>query len=710
MSALAALVGRRATAILVVAALAAIAAAALGGGVAKRLAPFGANDPHSESVLADQQLEHAGYRETDVVVLLRSDNPTTQAGRAATEHAMRLLRRDPDVASVAGYLTTGSTAFLARERNATYLAVGLQATDDKARQDAAAKIAALFAHNANVSVGGPVLAERQTNMQVEHDLRTAELYAFPLLFLLSLFFFRSLVAALLPLLVGGLAILGAFVVLRVASSVGAISIFALNVATGLGLGLAIDYSLFIINRYREEIAQTGPGPAAMRRTLTTAGRTVAFSSVTVAGALASLLVFPQRFLYSMGIGGAAVALAAAAVALIVLPALLTVLGERVNALSPAFLARRAARDARATEAGIWYRLAKLSGRSPVRTAVIVASVLAVVAVPALGVRFTATDAQALPASASSRQVADRLGGDFPPYRDAPITLAITGNQKTAAEIAHRVALLHGVAAITQPRRLSGDTYVANVISDHAPLSPASLHLVQQLRALPGDSVRVTGTSAHFIDLKESLARHLPYALLIIAALTLIVLFAMTGSLILPVKQLVMNGLGLAATYGLLVTVFQHGQLQSVLGYTSDGGLDPSLLLLLTATVFGLSTDYGVFVVSRIKEAHDEGASDREAIAIGLERSGRIVTSAALLFAVAFGAFLTSKIVVTKELGFGTATAVVIDASIIRGLLVPSLMHLLGKWNWWAPAPLRHLHTRATRTRVEAEPQPAASTS
>lgn len=702
------LVGRRAKAILVVTAIAAVAAAVLAGGVAKRLAPSGENDPHSQSALADQQLQRAGYRQTDVVVLLRSDDPRTPAGRATAEQVMRLLRHDSDVASVAGFLTTRSRAFLARSRRETYLAVALRATNDKTRQNAAARIAALFAGNPNVAVGGPALAERQINTQVEHDLRAAELYAFPLLLLLSLLFFRSLVAALLPLVVGGLAILGAFLVLRIASSVGSISIFALNVATGLGFGLAIDYSLFIINRYREELARTGPGPDVLRRTLATAGRTVAFSSVTVAGALASLLVFPQRFLYSMGIGGAAVALVAAAVALAVLPALLVLLGERVNALSPGFLARRAARDARPAEAGAWYRLAKLSGRFPTYTAIGIAVLLIAVAVPAFGVRFTAADAQALPAGASARQVDNSLRADFPPYRDTPITLAIAGTSKTAAGIANRASHLHHVAAVTPPTRLRGDTYVVNVISDSPPLASASLRLVRQLRALPGDA-RVTGTSAHFIDLEHSLERHLPYALALIAALTLIVLFAMTGSLILPFKQLLMNTLGLATTYGLLVTVFQHGHLQHILGYTSESGIDPSLLLLLSATVFGLSTDYGVFVLSRIKEARDHGHNDTDAIALGLERSGRIVTSAALLFAAAFAAFLTSKITITKELGFGTATAVLIDASIIRGLLVPALMHLLGHWNWWAPTPLRRLHTAAPNTLPNRRPQPATGT-
>jgi hypothetical protein len=321
-----------------------VVAGALGGGVAKRLDPFGADDPATESVIADRQLQNAGYRETGVVVLVRDVEARTADGRERIAAVARRLRGDRDVAAVASFLNTGSRDFISRDGRSTYLAVALRPTGDRARQDAAARIADALAHTPGVSVGGPALAERQVNEQVEHDLRTAELYAFPLLLVLALLFFRSLVAALLPLLVGGLAIVGTFLVLRLASELTSVSIFALNVATGLGLGLAIDYSLFIVSRYREEIARTGAGLEAMRRTLATAGRTVLFSSLTVAGALASLLVFPQRFLYSMGIAGVVVALIAAAISLTLLPAVLTLLGPRVNALAPAFLTRRAERS------------------------------------------------------------------------------------------------------------------------------------------------------------------------------------------------------------------------------------------------------------------------------------------------------------------------------------------------------------------------------
>ena len=692
MERLARLIERRARLVVIGAAVFFALSAALGAGVASRLDPFGVDDPATESVIADQRLEDAGFRETSLVVLVEGVDPRTAGGRARIAAISRKLERDHDVASVSSFITTGSSVFISHGGNATYLAVGLDPTEDRARQDAAERIADSLADEPGVSVGGSALAERQVNTQVESDLRTAELYAFPLLFLLSLLFFRSLVAALLPLLVGVLAIVGTFLTLRVATELSSVSIFALNVATALGLGLAIDYSLFIVSRYREEIARTGPGLEAMRRTLATAGRTVLFSSLTVAGALASLLVFPQRFLYSMGIAGFFVALIAAAISLTLLPAVLTLLGRRINALAPAFLARRADRDARPAHEGFWYRLAQLVMRFPGRIATSAAVLLIALGLPFLGIKFTSVDAQVLPTSASARQVDDTLRTQFPPYRDTPITLALSGNAQHAARIANIAAHQPGVATVRSPLKLASGNYAVNVISSAKPLSDPSQQLVRDLRSLDGN-VLVTGTTAHYLDLQHSLGKHLPLALAIVAVLTITVLFAMTGSLILPLKQLLMNALGLSAMFGILVWVFQDGRLEGLLGYTSQGGLEAPQLLLLFAVVFGLSTDYGVFLLARIKEARDGGYSDSEAVAVGLERTGRIVTAAALLFAVAFGAFLTSKVIITKELGLGTAAAVLIDATIIRALLVPALMRLLGRWNWWAPRPLRRLHAR-----------------
>src|SRR5215208_5849187 len=358
-NALASLAQRRGRRVVIFAAVFFVVAGAIGGGVSSKLAPYGDDDPATESVKAADRLEDDGYREASVVVLVNHVTPTNAAGQRRVGQLERQLRANPDVARVTGYLDTQSPDFVSRSGDATYLAVSLKPTDDKEQQDAAKGIADDLDGQPGVSVGGIALAQEQVNKQVEKDLRMAEMLAFPILFLLSLVFFRSGVAALLPLLIGGLAIVGTFLALRIANEFVDVSIFALNLTTGLGLGLAIDYSLFVVSRYREEIAKAGPGMEAMRRTMNTAGRTVLFSSLTVAAALASLMVFPQRFLYSMGLGGTLVALLAATIALTVLPAVLALLGHRVNAWAPAFLQRRAERDATRTESGFWYRLSRV---------------------------------------------------------------------------------------------------------------------------------------------------------------------------------------------------------------------------------------------------------------------------------------------------------------------------------------------------------------
>jgi uncharacterized membrane protein YdfJ with MMPL/SSD domain len=689
---LARLADRRGRTVVITAVFLAVAAGAFGAGVADRLDPYGADDPATESVKASERLQDAGYRETGMVVLVHHVDVDSAAGRERIQALTKRIRADRDVAGVGSFYSTGSRDFVSRDGTSTYLSVQLSPTDDAEIQDAGERISASLEHEPGVLVGGAAVAQQQANDQVEKDLRRAELYAFPILFVLSLLFFRGLVAAALPLVVGGLTIVSTMVMLSVAAELGSISIFALNLVIGLGLGLSIDYSLFIVSRYREEIAKSGPGLEAMRRTMATAGRTVLFSSLTVAGAIASLLVFPQRFLYSMGVGGSLVALIAAAVALVVLPAILAVLGARVNAVSPAFLRGRAERDARPAEQGFWYRLSRLVMRVPGRIAIASAALLIALGIPFFNIQFTTVDAQVLPESASANRVDDALRADFPPFRDTPIQLAVSGGRAQATTIAREAGQLPGVAQVRPPVRLEGDNYVVEVVSSNPPLSQASEDLVASLRGRDGDAL-TGGFTAGFVDLKDSLADHLPLMLAIVAAVTLAVLFAFTGSLVLPVKQIVMNLLGLSAVFGILVLIFQDGRLEGLLGYTSQGALEATQPLFLFVVAFGLSTDYGVFLLSRIKEARDGGATDADAVAIGLERVGRITTAAALLFAVAIGAFVTSEMIFIKQLGLGTALAVLIDATIVRALLVPSLMEMLGKWNWWAPKPLRRVHAR-----------------
>jgi uncharacterized membrane protein YdfJ with MMPL/SSD domain len=690
--ALARLATFRGRTVVIVAVVLAAIAGVLGSSVADRLDPYGAEDPATESAQANDRLERAGYQQLGLIALVEGVDVRSPATQRRVEALADEIAQDPAVGSVATFYSTGSRDFVGDD--ATYVAARFSVNEDSEEQDAAERLTERLDGEPGVTLGGPAVAQQQVNEQVEEDLRRAEMLAFPILFVLSLLFFRSLVAALLPLMIGGLAIVGSFFMLRMASEFGSISIFALNLVTGLGLGLAIDYSLFIVSRYREEMAKSGPGLQAMRRTLATSGRTVLFSSLTVAGAIASLAVFPQRFLYSMGIGGALVALIAAAIALIVLPAVLALLGHRVNSLAPAFLQRRAEADARPATSGFWYRLSRFVMRRPVPIATVSAIVLIGLGLPFLGIKFTSVDPSVLPESASARQVDEALESRFPPNRDAPIQLAVEGAEPARIDsLTSDIERLPGVAAVQPPQRLDDGVVAVEVISDSRALTDESQDLVDDIRALPYPEVAVTGQTAEYEDLQTSLVNHLPTVLAIVIGVTLVVLFLMTGSVVLPLKAVLMNALGLSAVFGLLVLIFQDGRFEGLLSYQSQGALEMTQPLLLFAVAFGLSTDYGVFLLARIKEARDGGLSDSESVAVGLERTGRIVTAAAVLFCVAIGAFATSEIIFIKELGVGTALAVLIDATIVRALLVPSLMELLGRWNWWAPQPLRRLHAR-----------------
>jgi putative drug exporter of the RND superfamily len=687
--------GRR---VLVGAVICGVIAGAFGAGVSKSLWPYSADDPASQSVKARDRFEASAGRQIDagIVALVSSGNVGTAAARQRVDQVAADLRTQPDVAQVQSFYTTRNPDMVSRDRRSTYVLAYFKPLSDKALKDVAQHIENHFAGQNDVKLGGDAVANAQADTKVGHDLARAELLAFPLILLLSLVFFRSLVASLLPPLLGGLAIVVTFFVLRIVASFVDVSVFALNFTTGLGLGLAIDYSLFMVSRYREESAKHGFGAEALTRTLQTAGRTVLFSSLTIAAAVASLMVFPQSFLYSMGIAGAIVAVTAAALALTVLPALLTVLGPRVNALAPRRLQRAAEHDARPAEQGFWYRLSHFVMRRAALVAVGSAALLIVLGLPFTHIKFIQADARVLPSTSSARQVDTALRREFPPNRTSPLEVVVGAPASSAQvkQVAASIERLPDVSAVAPAQPAGARNALIAVAPVHRPLTSQTERLVRNVRAInPPVYLGVAGETASFVDLEHSLGTHLPVVLAIVIGSTLLVLFLFTGSVVLPIKAVVMNFLTLSAVFGILVFVFQDGHLQRLLSFDSAGALDATQPIFLFAVGFGLATDYGVFLVSRIKEARYAGASNTEAVAVGLERTGRIVTAAALLFAVAIGAFATSQIVFIKELGVGAALAVLIDASITRALLVPSLMRLLGSANWWAPRPLRRLHER-----------------
>jgi uncharacterized membrane protein YdfJ with MMPL/SSD domain len=678
--AVAKLVARRPLAVVLgVGALAAVAFA-FGASVAKHLAPFGFDDPATESVRARETVERAAGYDPDLV-LTAVVRPFT---RTNVERTVARLRSEPATARVLSVYSTGDRTTVSRDGRATFVVALFKPLDDRVRDEAAKRIERRFAGDPTVTLGGGVIAYEQVGRTVEEDLLRAESIAFPLLLVLSFWVFRGLVAALLPPLVGALTILLSFLGLRLATGVTPLSVFALNLVTGMGLGLSIDWSLLVVSRFREELAASREG--AVARTIASAGRTVVFSALTVAAAMASLLVFPQRFLLSMGVGGVLVSLVGGAVSLVVLPAVLALLGSRVNALAPR-------RWQRAPEGGGWYSLARFVMRRAPLVAVASTAFLLVLGLPFLRVAFTAADARVLPEDASARRVYEQLRSDFT-RPTVPFYAVLRGRRVEVAKFATRVAALRGDARVLPPRELAPGIWKLDVYAGRDYLSSESQRLVREIRALPTPlDVEVGGGSAGFVDEKSSLAGHLPAAIALVVVTTLIVLFLMTGSVILPLKALVMNALTVSAAFGFLVLVFQDGRLRELLRYPAATGIDFTQPILLFAVAFALSTDYGVFLLARIKEYHDAGEANEGAVAHGLQRTGRVITAAALLFCAAVWTFATSRIVFVKQLGIGIGVAVLVDATIVRALLVPSLMRLLGDWNWWAPGPLRRLHRR-----------------
>ncbi len=699
LEALAAFIARNTRRVLLVAAAIVLMAGVYGAPVVGKLdSEDDFDDPAAEAILARDALQAATGADPGpaIIALVRLGAPVSSpAAQGKLRRVERALRSQPGVAYVnAPRPGDQRTPLVSKDQESAYLTAGFDAGVD--RSGVADALQAKLARERGVMLGGSVIAQQQVPAQVEDDLKRAEMIAFPILFVLSLFVFRSGVAALLPLAVGSCSILLTFAALRLINEIEPMSVFAINLITGAGLGLAIDYSLFMVSRFREELERGSSTSEALQATMRTAGRTVLFSAVTVAAALASLIVFQQRFLFSMGVGGALVSLMAAVTSVTLLPALLAALGPRVNALSPHRWQLAMHRDAAQVQAGFWYRMSRFVMR---RAAIIAAgaSIMLIAAgLPFLRIEFTGVDASVLPPERSARVVSDALAKDFPEGSGPPVYVAIRASLDQEPEVrayARELAELSRAVAVTPPMGPYDGLWRVDVIPRGGLLDEVSKQLVADVRAVPApfEQVLVGGGTANFVDQLDSLGAHLKPGLVLLCTTTLVILFLLTGSLILPLKTLLMNVLTVSAAFGLLVLIFQDGRLENVLNFTSQGALEASQPILLFAITFGLATDYGVFLLTRIKEARDAGASERESVAIGIERTGRIITAAAVLFCIAIGAFATSDVIFIKQVGIGTALGVIIDATLVRALLVPSLMALLGRWNWWAPQPLARLH-------------------
>ena len=690
---------------LVLAAVAAFTlfAAVVGRDVEQHLKAAGFTDSASESERAGALLRGSlGYDPNPgLVVVVRSPDGgrldvSSPAVRQEVDRVSREVAQVEYIGRVANPLRDkqAATTLIARDGKSLVIPAYLS-TDDiqDAGGIAAEKVQPVLAESSlNVALGGFAAGFDETNDQTREDLTKAELIAFPILALLLLFVFRGVIAAAIPLLMGVISIIGTLLVLRVMSSFADTSLFALNIATGLSLGLAVDYALLLVSRYREEIGRGGASREAHRRTVQTAGRTAVFSGLTVAAAMAALIVMPQRFLYSMAVAGSSVAVLSALMAILVVPSLLALLGPRIDALS----IRRGPAVSDTSDG--WYRLARGVMRRPIAVAVGSSALLLAAAAPLLWTTLTGPSAEAVPPGQPSYDAYRYLEAHYPRDVTEAVTVTVDGpaGPEQLAAFQRRVTRVDGVVR-SAPFTPAGDGIAfANFALSGPALGDDSQDAVQEIRGLepPGNSsVLVSGNTAGFIDQKESLIENAPLVVAIVALTTLVLLFLLTGSVLLPLKTLLMNMLTLGATLGILVLAFQEGWLQAPLDYTGPAAIEVTSLVFLFAVIFGLATDYAVLVMARIKERYDSGDSNEEAVAVGIARTGRVITAAALAIALVFLAFAVSSVFFVKQIAIGMAVGVMVDATIVRALLVPSLMRLLGDWNWWAPKPLRRLQVR-----------------
>ncbi|MGW1808555.1 MMPL family transporter [Streptomyces sp. NPDC002078] len=684
-----------------------------GGGVADRLGSGGWEDPAAESTYATKALERE-FPDSQPNLLLMVDSGRAsvddpQVAAEARDLAGRLAG-EKGVTGVGSYWQSRSPALRAKDGHEALIAARITG-DDNAMGRTLDRIAPHYrgAHGpVQVRIGGVVAVRHEMQTIIKEDLARAEMIALPITLVLLVMVFGSAIAALLPLGIGIVAILGTNAVLRGLTAFTDVSVFALNLTTALGLGLAIDYALFIVRRFREELS-TGATPlTAVGTTLRTAGRTVLFSALTVAVSLAAMMVFPQYFLRSFAYAGIAVVLLAAAAALILLPAALVLLGHRVNSLDLRRLFRRprAPKPAEGTATGgtAWARAAGLVMRRAPLFALGTTVLLVTLGLPFLGVKFGTADDRQLPSTAESHVVQEHIRAGFPGSPGGGLEVLAEGRATTAQYAAYKqqVAALPEVARVDGPL-VRGDAAYFTVQPKGEAVDDPAQRLVGDIRALhaPFDA-KVTGTAAVLVDTKHAIAQRLPWAAVFIAVVTLLLVFLLTGSVLIPVQAVVLNALSLTAMFGAVVWVFQDGHLSGTLGFTSSGSIETTLPVLMFCVAFGLSMDYGVFLLSRIKEEYDRTGDHDAAVRHGLQRTGGLITAAAVILAVVMVAIGTSRVTNTKMLGLGIALAVLMDAMVVRSLLVPAIMRLTGRATWWAPAPLRRLHERFGMSEGESD--------
>jgi RND superfamily putative drug exporter len=707
---------RRARPVLVVALLAVLASGALGVGAFGKLHAGGFQDPGAESTQARELIDDRFGGAASVVLLVHAKTGTVddKAARDAGATAAQRLGAVPGVSNVVSYWQTHNPGLKSKDGRYALVLGRTESDHDGTRSDndlSAGQLARLRSDNAlvDVTVGGDAAIGNDITKQVATSLGVAEGIAVPIILALLVFAFGSVVAALLPLAIGMIAILGTFAELFVLGSVTDVAIYSINITTALGLALAIDYALLMVSRYREELARGNEPAQAVLISVRTAGRTILFSGATVAAALSVLLIFPLYFLRSFAYAGIGVVLISVVAAVVVLPALLVVLGPRVNAGRLPWARDRAPSIA----APAWGRLAGAVMRRPALIAVPVVAVLLLVALPLRSIQFGTFDDRVLRPSTQSRAVGDVLRADFAGDSSTALNVVTDGRLGRAALTAYGKQLsalpdvarvetgvatfVHGsaIANSANPTLSRPTAQRISVVSTADPRSAAAKDLVHTVRALPAPSgvpAYVGGQTAELIDSTHAIGSRLLIAALLVMLTTFVVLFLFTGSVLQPIRSLLLNAVTLAATVGLMVWIFQQGHLSGLLDFTALP-LDTSTLTLMLCIAFGLSMDYEVIVLSRIKELHDHGRDNHAAVTEGLTHSGRIVTTAAALMAVSFFAFGTATVNFLQLFGIGAGFAVLVDATLVRAVLVPAAQRVLGRAAWYAPAPMRRLYGR-----------------
>jgi len=690
------IVARRALAVLLAGLTLTVAAGAYGFGVFDSLSEGGFNDPDSEtSKELEAEQDAFGNRSVDVVAIYSDDELAADSAefRAAVAAVVAEIPDDAVSSVVPYYEAPPEQGLVSADGHAGQVLISLEGeTQDDFLTSYDEIETSLEAEGLETDVAGSFAVYSDVNEITSEDLERAELISMPVVILLAFLIFGSLVAASMPALVGLISMVGALAIVRLLTNFTEISVFSVNVISLLGIGLAIDYALFVISRFREELAllpddDPQASAKAVVRTMTTAGRTVLFSGLTVAAALSSLLIFPQSFLRSMGYGGIAAVLIAMLAALTVLPATLRLLGRKVDAGRLPWRRHRPA--AVADEHGWWARLARGVMRRPVAVIVVTVVALLAIASPFLGVKWGSVDHRVLPGDAPAHVAADKLATDFGQEQSTANLLLQDASEADVAAYTRDVEEIDGIVAV-QPVAAENGTTLLRAVWDGNSQTERSQDIVRDLRDVDPDrgTALVGGLTADTVDLIDSVGAHLPWMGLIVVIVMLVLLFVAFGSLVLPVKAVVMNMFSITASFGVITWIFSDGHLSDFLGFTPQGYLDATNPILMLAILFGLSMDYEVFLLSRIREQWDKTHDNDLAVATGVQKTGRIITSAAVLLAVVIGAFSLSGIVFMKMLGIGMLVALLIDATVVRALLVPATMKLLGRFNWWAPGPLR----------------------